>query len=126
MEIPLPNGRYAYGRVYKDACLAIYRDTSDAPGQPPFGSREYRFIVGAHDDAFTAQLVRAVGQDAFRPDEDGWPPPMAVRDPISGRYTIYHRGQMTPASATEAADLEPAAVWSLHDIIERIMAVGQP
>lgn len=123
IEIPLLNGRFAYGRVYKDACVAIYRDTSDMPGQPPLGSRDFRFTVGAYDDVFTGEHVRVVGQDAFDSDDEAWPPPMFIRDTISGRYEIYHRGQRTPASVAEAADLEQAAVWSLSNLIERIMSV---
>ena len=125
IEIALPNGRFAYGRVYRDASLAIYRATSDEPGQPPLGTRDYRFLVGADQDVFQASAVRIVGRDDFEGGEDGWPPAMRVRDPINGSYRIYERGEMRQSSVDDAAHLEPAAVWSLNHIIDRIMAVGQ-
>jgi hypothetical protein len=59
IEISLPNGRCAYGLVYKDAGLAIYRDTSDECGQPRDTSTEYRFIVGAETALYSDRRVRS-------------------------------------------------------------------
>jgi hypothetical protein len=123
IEIALPDGRYAYGRVYRDAALAIYRQTSDEPGLPPIGSRDFRFVVGVYDDAFRSPLVRVVGRDDFGQTEDGWPPTASVRDPITGAYRTYDHGAMRPASAAEASHIEPAAVWAIEHIVARIVSV---
>jgi hypothetical protein len=125
IEIGLPNGRSAYGRVYRDAALALYRETTDEPGRPPIGSRDFRFTVGVEDDVFTAPNVRAVGLDGFGAGEDGWPPATSISDPITGAYRIYERGKIRPSSASEAAILEPAAVWSIRHLLDRIMGVGR-
>jgi hypothetical protein len=123
IEIALPNGRYAYARTYRDASVAVYQTTSDEAGNPPVGSRDFRFLVGLDDTAFRATIVRIVGRDEFGPREDDWPPPASIRDPISGAYSIYHHGEIKPSSPLDAADLEPAAAWSIEQVIERIMRV---
>lgn len=46
----LPTGRYAYGRLLRDASVAFYRGTRDAPDQPPIGSRDFQFVVGVNED----------------------------------------------------------------------------
>ena len=50
VQIPLPDGKYAYGRVYDDAGLGVYRQVSDLPGRPPIGSRDFQFIVGVYNE----------------------------------------------------------------------------
>ncbi len=61
IELPLPSGQYAYGRVYRDATVAFYTRLSNTPGQPPLGSDDnYAFVVGVHDSAFArAPVVRS-------------------------------------------------------------------
>jgi hypothetical protein len=124
IEFDLPNGRHAYGRVFRDASVGIYRTTTDAPSQPPLGEREYRFIVGMYDAV--VKRARLVGRDPFRTPDEEWPPPTSIRDPISGSYSIYTRGEIVPATAASAAGLEPTAVWDLPDIIARIMVEDRP
>jgi hypothetical protein len=49
-QISLPDGRYAYGRVYRDASVGIYRQITDEPDSPPVGSRDFMFNVGMYKD----------------------------------------------------------------------------
>jgi hypothetical protein len=52
-------------------------------------------------------------------------PPRSIRDPITGDYSIYYRGTIGPVLDTIIArDLEPAAVWTLGQIVERITATS--
>jgi hypothetical protein len=123
IQIELPNGRYAYARLYEDATVAVYRETSDAKGAPP-RARDFRFFAGVADRVFASSKVRVVGSDPFDAEEDPWPPPMRIRDPISGEFRIYHRGQTRVSSADETRGLERAAVWELDGLIERLIALG--
>jgi hypothetical protein len=121
VEIMLPTERYAYGRVLRDASVAFYRETTDEPGQPPIGSRDFQFVVGVYDDVLKSSSV--VGHDPSRDPEEDWPPPYCVRDVISGETKLYHKGVMRPARTEECEGLEPAAVWDLHHIIDRLMGM---
>lgn len=124
VQIALPTGRFAYGRVLRDAGLAVYAATSDGPGEPPVGSRDYAFVVGVYSDIPGSPACPVVAHDASADPDDDWPPPSCVTDPITGEMRLYHRGELRPSDATECAGLEPAAVWDLHHIVDRIMGFG--
>ena len=38
IQVTLPTGRYAYGRVLRDASVAFYSGTTVQPGLPPVGT----------------------------------------------------------------------------------------
>ena len=118
VEVDLPRGRFAHGRVYRDATIGFYRARATEPGRPPIGSRDFAFFVGLEDRPF--KQLRVVGLDAFGPGEDGWPPPFSIRDAITGEYSIYDHGSVRPSTIDEAAHLEPAAVWALGELQERL------
>jgi hypothetical protein len=120
-EIKLPDGRYAYGRVYRENVVGIYRLTSDLPNNPPIGSREFLFHVGMYKDVFRTRVVTIVGQDPFKNGEDAYAPPMCIKDPLSGRFELYHRGKTRPATANECRGLERVAGWDITHIIDRIL-----
>jgi len=125
IQFVLPSGCYAYGRVLRDASVAFYTETTTEPGLPPIGSRNYQFVVGVHDDVFNSESVAVVGHDPSQAPEDDWPPPYCVRDPISGEMKIYHHGMLRAATPRECEGLEPAAVWELHHLIDRLMGLRQ-
>ena len=120
-QIPLPDGTFAYGRVYKDASVGIYRTITDEPNQPPIGSRDFWFIVGLYTDVLEGGTWPIIGRDDFGASESAWPPPMFVKDVITGDYRIYHHGVLRDAVEREVIGLEEAAVWEADHIIRRIM-----
>jgi Immunity protein 26 len=124
VQLTLPDGRYAYGRVLRDASVAFYRQTGREPGQAPFGSRDYQFVVGVYDDVLQSSDVTVVGHDPATSPEDEWPPPYSVTDRVSGAAQIYRNGVMRPATADQVRGLEPAAVWDLQHLLERLAASG--
>lgn len=123
VQVTLPTERYAYGRVLRDASVAFYRETTDEPGNPPIGSRDFQFTVGVYDEVLKSSQV--VGHDPSRDPEEDWPPPYCVRDAISGDVKLYQKGVMRPATAEEFEGLEPAAVWDLHHLVDRLMGMRQ-
>jgi hypothetical protein len=125
IQLTLPSGRYAYGRVLRDANVAFYSETTTEPGLPPVGSRDYQFVVGVYDDVFSSENITVVSHDPSRSPEDDWPPPASIRDPITGSMMIYHHGHMRDATPQECEGLETAAVWDLHHLIDRLMGVRQ-
>ena len=120
-EVALGDGRFAYGRVLKDASIAVYRSISERPDTPPIGEREFLFMVGVYDDVPGSAAAPVVGHDPFSSEDEAWPPPQKVGDPITGRVRIYHHGEIQEAEDPAAAsELEKAAVWDLRHIVERI------
>ena len=120
-QINLPNGKYAYGRIYDDAAVGFYKEITDEPLKPPIGSRDFAFIVGFNDKVITSGECPIVGYDGFSKSESAWPPPTFIKDPISGKYSIYHKGKIRKASEEECDGLEETAVWHLSHVIERLM-----
>ncbi len=121
IQFTLPSGRYAYGRVLRDASVAFYSETTAEPGLPPIGSRDYQFVVGVYDDVLTSERVSVVGRDPSQTPEDDWPPPSCITDPISGTVRIYHKGHIRAATPEECEGLERTAVWDYHHLIDRLM-----
>ena len=58
MQVPPPNGRYAYSGVHRDARICFYRQTTDVPVHPPIGSRDFAFC------ASTTRRYRALWKPA--------------------------------------------------------------
>ena len=118
--IPLPNSKYAFGRRYRDASIGIYKhigvDVNDLPQQ-----EEYQFIVGVYDDVLKSGKWPIVDNRPFKNEEEEWPPPYYMKDPITGKYSIYHKGQDRKSTEQECKGLEVAAVWEAEHIIDRIM-----
>jgi hypothetical protein len=77
-QIGLLNGKYAYGRVYKDASVGVYREITDSPNLPPIGSRDFLFNVGMYKDILSSDEFPIVGFNPFKDGESAWPPPIAL------------------------------------------------
>lgn len=120
-QVALPNGRYAYGRVFKDATVGIYSQITDAPNAAPIGSRDFLFHVGIYDDVLRSGEWPVIGHDPFGSGESAWPPARYIKDPISGEYSIYFKGEIRPAAAEDCASMEQAAVWDASHIVDRVM-----
>jgi hypothetical protein len=121
VAIPLPSGRFAFGRILKDASIGVFRYLAASYDAPPPTETKYLFIVGVYEDVLKSGEWQIVKPAPFEHEEDAWPPPNVIRDPISGRYSIYHKGQIRPALAEECENLEPAAVWDKEHIVNRIV-----
>ena len=65
-QIPLPDGRFAYGRVYDDASVAIYRSITEEPLQPPIGSRDFLFTVGLYSDILQKGEWKIISHDPMQ------------------------------------------------------------
>ena len=97
--------------------------TTTKPGLPPTGSRDNQFVVGVYADVLNSEEVSVVGHDPSQGPEDDWPPPYRVRDPILGAMKIYHHGLMRNATPEECVELESAAVWDFHHLVDRLMGI---
>jgi hypothetical protein len=118
VQIPLDDGRFAYGRVDRDATVRFYRQVSSVPGRPPVGSRDFAFCVGVYGDVLAGW--ECVGTDPFDSDDAAWPPASSIQDPITSRWSVYERGSIRPAEAREAEPMESAAVWDERHLLPRL------
>jgi hypothetical protein len=123
VQFSLPDGTYAYGRVLRDASVAFYRVRTSEPGRPPIGSRDYQFVVGVYNNVLKSEKVPIVGHDPRKDADDEWPPPFAVHHPLTDTTDLYEKGNMRRADESEIRGLEPAAVWDLHHLVDRLTGV---
>jgi hypothetical protein len=119
-EIPLPDDRFAYGKVFRDASVGIYEKIFPCPAEPPINS-SFAFVVGLYDDILKSGVWPIISHEPFSSAEAEWPPPACIKDIISGDYSIYHRGEIRPSTPLECIGLETAAVWDADHVIDRIM-----
>ena len=126
-ELALGDGRFAYGRVLREASIAVYRSTTETSNAPPLGERDFLFTVRVYDDVPGSAECPVVGQDPFDDEDQARPPPYKVVDPINGRIRIYYRGELQdPKDPIGAEQLEKAAVWDLHHLVDRIRSELSP
>ena len=122
VQLSLPDGRFAYGRVLRGSGVAFYREMSDRPGEPPIGSTDFQFTVAVDVRILTSNDVPIVGHDPRVNEFEDWPPPAGVEDPIGVRHKVYFQGRMMVVSSLdEIRGLERAAVWDREDIVERLV-----
>lgn len=119
-EIELPNGKKAYGRLYKEYTLAIYDKICDNIADLP-QENKYRFFVGVYKDLLQDGIWPVVANRGFASDEESWPPPQCVVDAITTIGSIYYKGEIIPCSYEECKDLEIVSAWDRNHVIDRIM-----
>jgi hypothetical protein len=89
--IPLPNGKYAFGRIFKDAGIGVYKHIgNNIEGKPM--AEEFQFNVGVFDYVLKSGDWTVVENRPFKNEEEEWPPPYYIKDLNTGKYSIYHKG----------------------------------
>ncbi|KSV60222.1 Imm26 family immunity protein [Acetivibrio ethanolgignens] len=119
-EIPLPNGKNAYGRLYREYTLAIYKKRCTSIEELP-NTEDYDFFVGVYKDLLQDGEWKIVGNRKFITEEDAWAPPQCVVDAITKTGSLYYKGEIKPCTYEECKDLEVVAAWDRHHIIDRLM-----
>ncbi|MGL5694611.1 MAG: Imm26 family immunity protein [Peptostreptococcaceae bacterium] len=121
-EISLPNGLNAYGRLYKESTLAIYKKIClniDELSE----EEEYEFFVGVYTDLLKDGIWKVVGNAPFGSEDEAWPPPQSIKDPINGKYSLYIKGEIIPSTEDVCKNLERVAAWDRHHVVDRIMGI---
>lgn len=119
-SIPLPNGKVAFARLYKEYTLAIYQNMYNDISELPV-NEEYSFFAGVYKDLLQDGEWKVVANRPFNSDEEAWPPPQCIKDKISGKYSLYHKGNILPSTEDECKGLEHVAAWDRNHIVDRIM-----
>ena len=119
-EIPLPNGLNAYGRLYKECTLGIYRNFYTTVDELP-EDEDYAFFVTVYKDLLQDGEWKVVSERKFKNDDDAWAPKRCTIDALSRVGSIYYKGEIIPCTYEECKDLEVAAVWDRNHVIDRLM-----
>lgn len=121
--IPLPNGKYAYGRQYKEFQLAISKfKSNEIIKNPDFSDLD--FIVGVYRDVLTCSDWPKVCNYPFNNEEEAWGLPTYIHDPINPEnYEIYYKGEIKKATKKDCIGLERCAAWDSNHIIDRNMGI---
>jgi len=108
-EIPLTDGRFAYGRVtrHKYHNFQIYSRFSDKAGNPPIGWREYLFAAGGLSDELERGQCPIVGHDAWTAEE---------KDPVFIVINSYPRFRLFDDRLAAAPECCGATVWVQYDL----------
>lgn len=118
--IPLPNGKIAFARLFKEYTLAIYKsiylDASELPQ-----NEEYSFFVGVYKDLLQDGEWKVIESRPFLADDDAWAPPQCIKDKLSGKYSLYFKGEIIPSTEEECKGLEQVAAWDRQHVVDRIM-----
>lgn len=114
-------------KTHMDDCLknilaiycGIYNDISELPDTVSY----YRFIC-VYEDLLYDGKWKVVGHKGFKNADEAWAPPKCVIDKITGKGSIYYKGEIRSCSYDECKNLEIAAVWDRHHVIDMLM--GNP
>ncbi|WP_197529178.1 Imm26 family immunity protein [Aeoliella mucimassa] len=122
IEIPLSNGNFAAGRLYRESSIGIFsRKFRSHVRIEELVDLSIAFVVGCFDTAITKGNWPTIGNIPFDDSEDAWAPPRYIQDIINpSKYRIYHHGEMRPADPSEIAGLEKAQVYKPEQLVERI------
>lgn len=119
-EIPLPNGKNAYGRLYKEYVLAIYKNRYNSINELQL-NEEYEFFVGVYKDLLQDGEWKVVGNKKFKNDDEAWAPPQCIVDAITKIGSLYYKGEITLCTYEECKNLEVVAAWDRQHVIDRLM-----
>jgi hypothetical protein len=129
LAIPLPNGQYAYAKIFKDEEFAIYNFlTFRIVTVEHVISNQIAFFMAATDTAIKSGLWPVIGEEPFPDEESAWGPPKAfgyipeegigVENPKK-----YYKGQTIPATVEELKGLERSVFCQEPELlIEQIMS----
>lgn len=119
-EIELPNEKKAYARLFEEYTLALYNGVYDDYTEVPLEESYFRYI-GVYKDLLADGVWKIVGNRPFISKDDAWPPPKVIVDAISGKGSLYYKGEIKNCSFEECKDLEVVAAWDRHHIIDMLM-----
>lgn len=130
ISIPLPDGRFAYIKAFKDRTFGIYDLVSN--GLLPVAEvvrNPFSFFQSSTDLAIKNGDWLVIGAEPFSNEDSAWPPPQAtcyLRESnewtMGGIPRIDYRGQMRVATLDEVRGLDIMSACHLPELlVERIV-----
>ena len=118
--IHLPNGKYAFARIMKDAAISVYSHQGNSVDDLP-NDENYIFYVAIYRYVIQSENWTKVGERPYENEEDSWPPKQYNYDIGTGRYKIYYKGEFINSTKEECKGLTRMSVWDEHHLIDKIM-----
>lgn len=115
--ISLPNGEYAYGRLFLEGSVGFYKYRSNNINDLP-KNEDYEFIICVHKSCFKNWLF--IENRPFEKEQDARPPLYQMKDIGTENYKVYDYGTIRPSTKEECKNLEVCSVWEEEHIIKRL------
>jgi hypothetical protein len=129
--ISLPDGKFAYAKVFNNFDLGVYDFLSDViEPLERVVSKKFAYFNGVTDRAIKGGAFLIIGEQPFPDEESAWAPPMASGifpgDPDMDTLHIDHKGVSRKATPQEAAgmdirDFSPRPELFVRDIVDRLV-----
>jgi hypothetical protein len=120
IQLSLPNGKYAYGRVGDGETIHVYSGLTDRPNSPPIGSRTFLFNRTGIVSLIKDGTLPIVGFDAWDNDEPG-----RISRCYTGAYPSFclndSLGNAKWVSAIECWGLSNCGWYDLQTFVDRIL-----
>ena len=124
LRIPLPNGKWGYGRVLDNASYAIYDLVNDKTTEiSEIIKQGVLFILAAYKDAVTSERWIVIGHSPLEQALIRLPMKFIQDELNPEKFELYdpNTGKTTPAKKQDCIGLERAAVWEPFQVEERIV-----
>lgn len=112
VAIPLPNGQYAYAKIFNDEEFAIYNLlTFKISAVEHVKNAQIAFYQAATDSAIKNGEWPVIGEDPFPDGDSAWPPPKAYGVVVEAGIgldspKIIEKGQIRSATLEEIKGME--------------------
>lgn len=120
--IPVSNSLFVFGRLLKDASIAIYTFSSQkVVDVHELIGKEMLFDPGVFDTSITNGEWTIIGNIPFNNSDESWPSPKFIQDVIDpNKYRIYYKGVMTPATVKQVKGLEKQVMYKPDELVKEI------
>lgn len=120
-SVELPNGKFGFCRVIEEDYLQFFAYKSDQAQFDDSLINEVAFSVPLYNSNYKDSRLTFLKNIPFTNASESLPPKTYMYDPVFEKYSIYQNGQIIPASKSDCEGLEPASVWELDHVIDRLL-----
>lgn len=122
LAIPLPNGKYAFGREFKHG-LGIYDYIAADTENLPNGCNRFLFLVGVYRDVLASGIWPKVGVDLNIKNNSPVNLHGFIVDALNGQLELYdyETGETKSSNKQACFGLERVSAWDSENVINRIM-----
>lgn len=123
-EIPLPDGKVAYCRLYKDVCVGVFNLISaNSELLATVRGNEIAFFSHVFTHAMKDGSWKKIGNIPFSSEDEAWPPPQYRQDIINKTsFTICHKGECWPATEKQVQGMERELMRKPGQLIDEIVS----